>query len=215
MLLFAESVDRQAKEKSLLTDSSKNFALLRNLTKNSLKAAQNSGLDVVHFDERKQEGATFGARITSSIQYVFDLGYDHVIVIGSDCPDLRARDIRHIAAQLERGGVVLGPDYHGGVYALGLARSSFEASLFQSLPWQTGSLKSSLVEYAKRSNTLIFWLNKKADLNHIEDTEALLSFSHALRSILERLENSLVRLLDRERITPQPLSNLAIDSRGP
>ncbi len=57
-----------------------------------------------------------------------------VLLVGSDCVDLSAQDIRQGCAELEQGAAaVLGPAADGGYVLIGLARPG--PGLFQDIPW--------------------------------------------------------------------------------
>ena len=67
----------------------------------------------------RQTGPDFGARLENAIARIDELGYDEVVVIGSDCPTLRPIDIEHAFGKLGSRKLVLGPDHRGGCYLIG------------------------------------------------------------------------------------------------
>jgi hypothetical protein len=62
-------------------------------------------------------------------------GNNHVLLIGTDCPDLDAARLQHAAALLDRSDAVLYPTFDGGYALLGLRR--FDPRLFVRMPWST------------------------------------------------------------------------------
>jgi len=82
---------------------------------------------------RDQRGADLGERMQRALARSLRLR-GAAILIGSDCPELRARDLRR-AAQLLRGGcdAVLAPAEDGGYALIGLRRVS--PRLFAGLEW--------------------------------------------------------------------------------
>ena len=48
------------------------------------------------------------------------LGYNNIVIIGSDCPSLQQGDVLKAFSLLENKRVVLGPDHRGGCYLIGI-----------------------------------------------------------------------------------------------
>ena len=215
VLVFSESVDQQARSKIVQTDAHTNYRLLQRFTKRSLQAAKNTGFDVVQFDESLQKGNSFAKRITYATQEVFARGYDRVIVIGGDCPDLKEQDILNISIQLQSAEMVLGPDLRGGVYAIGLNRDYFNSQSFKGLMWQTSSLRKSFVQYAKRLSGSIYWLKSKADFNAKDDITEYWNVSASLRSIIAQLKESLFYIINPPQSSPIRILVSDFDRRGP
>lgn len=78
------------------------------------------------------------------MQQAFVSGYEQLLVIGNDCPQLDAAMLRRALAQLAQTGAVLGPATDGGVYLLGVDRRHFDATAWAILPWQTAALDRAL-----------------------------------------------------------------------
>jgi uncharacterized protein DUF2064 len=70
----------------------------------------------VHF----QEGASFGQKLETAIESLARLGYQEIVVVGRDCPELEQSDIFEAFALLGRHRLVLGPDHRGGCYLIGI-----------------------------------------------------------------------------------------------
>lgn len=101
--------------------------------------------------------ASFGEQLQAAVSATLAQGYERVIVIGNDCPDLRIDDLRAAADALARGRLPVGYDRRGGVYLLGLDRrfllvqteqkNAPGSPSFGTLPWQTNQLGAALTEY--------------------------------------------------------------------
>ncbi len=128
------------------------------LTYNSLAK---SNLPVYHVGEKQQRGASFGSRFANAFQQIFDKGYEAVIAVGNDTPGLSEVNWHHVICALSSGKAVLGPDRRGGAYLIGLTKSQFEYSTFESIPWQTRDVFRSL--YHLVGNCTL--LSKQDDLN--------------------------------------------------
>src|SRR5260370_8195746 len=68
----------------------------------------------VHF----QEGASFGQRLENAMETPARLGYQEIVIVGRDCPELGESDIIQAFALLRQHHLVLGPDHRGGGYLL-------------------------------------------------------------------------------------------------
>ncbi len=215
VLLFAESAHRQAQRKSLVEDDSQNWQLFNSFLIRKLKAVKKTGLDVHHFDEVKQRGESFGERIASAVQEVFQQGYERVIVVGGDCPDVKAKDILGVNELLRSRDLVLGPDLRGGVYLIGLHRSKFEKQRFEALAWQSEHLRSSFMHYVDTLQSAVHWLAPKADFNTAQDINNYWRLSSAIRSILMQLTTCLDQRIFERLVLNLGLSVLSIDRRGP
>lgn len=86
---------------------------------------------------RTQEGADLGERMRRACDAAFAAG-SAAIVIGSDCPALRADDLREAAAALAEADAVIAPAEDGGYVLVGLARPV--PGLFESIAWGTGAV---------------------------------------------------------------------------
>jgi len=82
---------------------------------------------------RTQAGGDLGARMHGALEGALRRA-DAAVLIGSDCPALRAADIRAAFAALRGGAdVVLAPAEDGGYPLIGLKRAS--KTLFEGVPW--------------------------------------------------------------------------------
>ncbi len=67
-----------------------------------------------------QMGEDLGERMHSAIKKVLSMGYKKVILMGSDIPNIKAKDIRNAFTILDDHDVVLGPSHDGGYYLVGM-----------------------------------------------------------------------------------------------
>lgn len=177
LMVFSLSASQEAQRKQVFgknkrKSSTKFFQLLIDGTS---QIAENSGLDVVWFDEKKQKGTGFASRFTNAYQDLFDQGYDHVISIGNDCPNLEIRHIQKAVRQLRQNKLVLGPAHDGGVYLIGISKTTFNGNAFQELPWQKEHLYQSLESWGKQAKLQTFSFEYLGDLDTFHD---IVNFSH-------------------------------------
>jgi glycosyltransferase A (GT-A) superfamily protein (DUF2064 family) len=69
---------------------------------------------------------------------------EHVLLIGTDCPQLDAVLLRRAAERLHDSDAVLYPTYDGGYVLLGLRR--FDPRPFEQIPWSTAEVAGRTVE---------------------------------------------------------------------
>jgi len=122
------------------------FELLIHLTKKTVK---NSKVDVIWIGEKEQKGNSFGERFTNAFLQLFDQGYEKVIAIGNDCPDLTTAHIETAITQLDHQSLVLGPTLDGGDYLIGIHQRNFDSTLFGTIPWNSQKVHVGLITMAE------------------------------------------------------------------
>ncbi|MEO7274709.1 MAG: TIGR04282 family arsenosugar biosynthesis glycosyltransferase [Vicinamibacterales bacterium] len=87
-----------------------------------------------------QRGGDLGERMAAAFQDLHRLGYENVVLIGSDLPTLPPAFIARAvhALRTRRATVVLGPSADGGYYLIGLRRPA--DALFQGVSWGTSAV---------------------------------------------------------------------------
>lgn len=171
-----------------------NAAVAARLIGHATATARRAGVEVVCVDSAQQAGATFGERLAGAVRATFARGYEHLLIIGNDCPQLGAAALRRAVAAVRATGAVLGPAADGGVYLLGISRALFEGGAWLGLPWQTRRLGTALRRQLRGQGATVQLLPALAD---IDDEQGL---ARALRQPLARpLRRALRRLRAPER----------------
>ncbi|MCE1272943.1 MAG: TIGR04282 family arsenosugar biosynthesis glycosyltransferase [Chlorobiales bacterium] len=114
-----------------------------------------------------QSGADLGERMHRAFIDAFTLGYRHVVLIGTDCPDLSAFLIDRAFESLAEFDVVLGPARDGGFYLIGLKHAVPE--LFLGRRWSTSAVLTeslNIIRSLKKEYTLLPALS---DIDTIDD----------------------------------------------
>ena len=75
----------------------------------------------------EQRGDSLGQRMENAISDVLAMGYERVVLTGSDIPELEADTIETAFALLSACDVVIGPTADGGYYLLGMKQLHHEA----------------------------------------------------------------------------------------
>lgn len=193
MLVFSRSAKAESVEKNLFSSGRKSFnrRVYTSLLEQSLHTAKESGLPVFWIDETMQRGATFGERLTHAFQEVFDMGYDNVISIGNDAPELSSDDLRRAAKILRSKRAILGPTRDGGDYLIGLNKAQFNPAAFRAIPWQTNAVNQSLIAYFQNSESEVEFLETLVDV----DNESVIWKSSSAQHELQILKNLLLSLI--------------------
>jgi len=173
ILYFARTPFQEAQYKHLFRHKRQNHRALRMMHQRTQATLRKSGLPYVMLDEKQQIGETFGERISRGIQDLFVQGFERVIVVGNDCPQLSSKDLQQAHEALCEGKQVYGRNGRGGTYLIGVNRSQFCETHFAALPWTCSSLCDRLVGYFKTQGQ-VFSLGIKRDVNERQSLWQLL-----------------------------------------
>lgn len=145
ILFFSRTPEAESGKWSNFDQSSQVFA--QSLYNHSLSVLKNTALPIYHSHEGNQSGDTFGEKLANAFEHLFNLGFESVIAVGNDSPEIQYLDWQRIRKQIEENKCVLGPSLRGGAYLIGLNRQRFIKKTFIELPWKKSSLFRSLKEY--------------------------------------------------------------------
>lgn len=175
-------------------DYSKNRQVAEELYRCTWTAVDESDLPVREITDSQQRGNGFGTRLANAFADVFAEGFEHVIAVGSDCPQLGEVEWSRVDDHLREGGSVVGPTpREEGAYLIGMTRSQFDRQKFAALPWKSDSLFSALVEQLEESHGQHpVVLDVRDDINgHEELVRLLRSEADCLHTVVERLRRVL------------------------
>ena len=172
ILVFAGSAQQDAQQKGFANGE----VLFHALTKETLRKDERSGLPYFHSTELEQQGDSFGVRFVHAIQEIFSKGFDSIITIGNDSPQLKTKHLVLAQQQLALGHSVLGPSLDGGIYLMGLHKSQFDAQRFLDLPWQRFALFKRIFQLVQRTTTTVYRLPVLADIDSLNDFLRLSNF---------------------------------------
>jgi rSAM/selenodomain-associated transferase 1 len=91
----------------------------------------------------EQAAGDLGVRMADAARRAAAVG-EHVLLIGTDCPQLDAVGLQQAAALLRDNDAVLYPTYDGGYALLGLRR--FDPRPFEQIPWSTAAVANRTIE---------------------------------------------------------------------
>jgi uncharacterized protein len=84
-----------------------------------------------------QRGPDLGHKMQDAFEQAFALGYDRVILTGSDLPHLPGATIEAAAQRAGTWDVVIGPALDGGYYLVAMTKDRFYPDMFEGIPWST------------------------------------------------------------------------------
>lgn len=169
ILIFANSADVESSRKVLGCNKDLQHSLFNKLNDRTFRTVQKTGLPYLIYSEKEQVGNNFGERFNHAVRDVFAKGFERVITIGNDSPELTAAQLLKANQALENGKFVLGPSCDGGFYLMGIDRESFLKTDFLKFSWQQKSLFSELIDFAFDVNLSVEKLCPLADLDRVED----------------------------------------------
>lgn len=114
-----------------------------------------------------QQGEDLGARMKDAFNKGFEDGYERIIGIGSDLPDLTAAVMIEGLSALEDSEVVFGPAKDGGYYLIGMKQ--MVPSIFENKPWSTEKLLELTLSELKSQNKTVHLLKELNDIDTLED----------------------------------------------
>jgi len=120
-----------------------------------------------------QSGADLGERMQHAFSALFEDGYSNVVIIGTDCPDLKVSDLTNAFFILGQNDLVLGPARDGGYYLLGMRR--FFPALFREIPWSTPRVLELTLDIADDLKLDYEFLKIHSDVDTFEDWQQFTS----------------------------------------
>lgn len=125
------------------------YKYLMQITENATSEVENCTIHIYFSSEKDanrwsnytqfiQQGTDLGERMSDAFRRGFDLGFEQIVGVGSDLPDLTAEIIENGLNELNNNDAVFGPAEDGGYYLIGM-RSMLEC-IFENKPWSTEGL---------------------------------------------------------------------------
>ncbi|UCE36466.1 MAG: TIGR04282 family arsenosugar biosynthesis glycosyltransferase [Thermoplasmata archaeon] len=119
----------------------------------------------------RQKGKDLGERLSDISNTLFKKGYEKVVMMDSDSPNLPSRYISEGLKMLNKADLVLGPCEDGGYYLIGL--SSNMPQIFQDIPWSTSRVTEITNKKAKALGKKISLLEEWYDVDTFEDLKRM------------------------------------------
>jgi len=114
-----------------------------------------------------QNGSDLGEKMKNAFASAFSEGFEKVILIGSDIPDLPKEIIDEAFAS--DGEAVIGPATDGGYYLIGFKRDTFLPHIFEGMQWSTASVFERTMEIFRKHSYNVYILPQWRDVDTPED----------------------------------------------
>jgi uncharacterized protein len=123
-----------------------------------------------------QEGLDLGDKMYNAFGDVFQHGYKHAVIIGTDCPEINTELIeKSFEVLASTHQAVIGPALDGGYYLLG--SNALHSEIFKEMSWSTSSVAHLTLRRLQEKAVVVAELPILRDIDHMEDyqqTKALL-----------------------------------------
>ena len=114
-----------------------------------------------------------GIRMLNAFKSVFNNGYEKIIIVGTDVPDMNFRLLEIAFDELDRNEFVVGPSEDGGYYLLGM--KTLTEDIFEGINWGTETVFNSTIKKLDHKNVSYKMLKKLMDIDTKQD---LLNWFH-------------------------------------
>jgi uncharacterized protein len=223
LVLFTRTPKEEARQKPLGPNLRRKTAtsVFTRLICQAKTIALESGLPCFVVSSAEQRGSCFGERLFHALWSVLDRGFQSVIAIGNDCPQLSTREILAASALLHHQQAVLGPATDGGVYLLGVSREQLaNKEKFLAVRWNSGYVQADLQQFLYHQHVNVALLHPLTDLDTVADLKAVVarqklpqSLYRYFHSLLASLKNFIVQETEWQPASLFP--SLSLSFRGP
>lgn len=121
-----------------------------------------------------QEGRDLGERMKTCFLEAFRRNFEHIILIGSDIPDLTLPVLQQAFRMLKNHDAVVGPAHDGGYYLIGFRHDTFIPEVFDRLKWGGRTVLRSTLNRLNKRGCRVHLLPARYDVDTMADIMALL-----------------------------------------
>ncbi len=125
-----------------------------------------------------QRGKDLGEKMRNIFADLFDKGYERVVLMGADIPEVGIEDLEGAFDELEFKDLVFGPTLDGGYYLVGM-NHLHEMVFDPGIKWGTPQVFQETLEVIKRSGVEVGLIRSHEDIDTRED----------LKEFWKRIEN--------------------------
>lgn len=126
-----------------------------------------------------QKGAELGRRMENAFREAFFMGYERVILAGSDIPGLTPAILDDGLAALTPETASIGPADDGGYYCIGFHKKGFSPKVFSNMQWSNDDVFQRTVNRLSDMGMEVVELARLEDTDTIEDVETLVALGTA------------------------------------
>lgn len=156
----------------LLLDHTKNITAELNCRKFVYYSDQVEEYDLWNapgYTKRQQTGNDLGERMLNAFKELFEQGFKNIIIIGSDCYQLKNMVVKEAFELLDSCEVVIGPTFDGGYYLLGM--NHLVPELFYNKVWSTAQVFKKTIQDLELLKLSFTTLAQLHDVDVVADLE--------------------------------------------
>jgi rSAM/selenodomain-associated transferase 1 len=121
-----------------------------------------------------QKGNNLGERLKFAFQKAFSKGFEQVIALASDVPDLNVSVIKKAFHALQTVEAVIGPSPDGGYYLIGFQSTSFHSTIFDGISWSSDKVFSQTYTKFNNLGLDVKFLTPWRDVDTVTDLKTLI-----------------------------------------
>lgn len=114
-----------------------------------------------------QEGKDLGERMCNAFKNSFQNGYERIVLIGTDLPEISEELLSTAFTKLNETEVVFGPSEDGGYYLVGM--TNMHQCIFTDKPWSTTKLLEETLAELQQKNVGVSITQTLNDIDTFED----------------------------------------------
>ncbi len=187
VLIFAQAQQRDQRRRGL----SSNVGTLLSLPKLN---ASVPGADLHWFCDRpvrgvamrdrltihRQQGKTFSQRFENAVEQLSAAGYEKIVIVGRDCPQLTGDDVNRAIELLDSRRLVVGPDHRGGCWLIAIHAADREK--LRGVRWQCDTDAAELMQ--RFADSACAMLPARIDVDTAADLRLLRTYFACLRFLV-------------------------------
>ncbi len=143
----------------------------------------------------RQKGEDLGQRMANAFGEMFNSGYDTVLLLGTDIPEITHHIIELAFKELKTHDAVIGPSSDGGYYLIGFDSTGFSSEIFQDIQWSTRRVFNQTMSAVDKTGLRCKCLPELNDIDTREDLKMLADQVRKGRKIGKRTHKILTPVL--------------------
>lgn len=126
----------------------------------------------------EQQGDDLGARMYCAFEHMFGMGYEKMLLIGTDCPGITTSILNEALIALSHKDVVFGPAQDGGYYLIGM-KTPWPV-LFDGIPWSREDTLEQTLRRCRDYRISYTLLSTLCDIDREDDLPMLTRCRHEI-----------------------------------
>jgi len=124
------------------------------------------------FNQLVQNGNGLGEKMKIAFKKLFEMGYQKILIIGTDCPGLTEEIILNAFEYLLGFDFIIGPSIDGGYYLLGMKEPNY--FVFENMVWSNEQVLNRTIKKIKSKNKKFHLLKELKDIDEEKDFHTVL-----------------------------------------